>query len=130
VFAEANLKARQQTRFWEGEMDRRQQRNRSGKVPDRLPEDNQILGGLKCLLEHLTETQYSDGSERQTSTLLLFVEDGLWKARLADRAAGEQLWLSGATLGQLMDTLEDALTTGNADWRPLQGQPGQQRTRR
>lgn len=72
------------------------------------------------LFEYLTSTTFGDGSERETSTLLLFASGGVWKGCLNDRAEGQALWVSGASVGDVLEALERALDTTSPDWRRTQ----------
>ncbi len=73
------------------------------------------------LFEHLSDTTFDDGSERETSTVLLFVDGGQWKACLHDRQEGLSLWVSGATYGDVMSALEADLAAGGGSWRSDRG---------
>jgi hypothetical protein len=70
-----------------------------------------------ALWEYLTSTKYPDGGARQTSTLLLFVEDGVWKACLKDRDTGRSLWIASGSPTEAMTDLELTLAAGDAEWR-------------
>ena len=78
------------------------------------------------VLEYLTLTTFSDGSEREVATLLVFSEEGLWKACLNDRAEGCSLWATGSTLFEALGAMDAMLTQGTASWR----RSGQARKRR
>lgn len=69
------------------------------------------------LAEYLSVTAWDDGSPRETSTLLVFVEEGVWKGCIHDRAAGRSAWLSGAAPVALLGRLEDALRDETVEWR-------------
>lgn len=71
------------------------------------------------LFEHLAALQYEgeEGGSRQTSTLLLFAQDGVWKCFLRDRDAGEFLPLSFPSFEGLLDALEAALGEEVSVWR-------------
>lgn len=71
------------------------------------------------LVEHLTATAY-DGEAagtRATSTLLIFAQDGTWRAVLRDRQAGRCLWVSCLGAEELLQVLENALGDPGAIWR-------------
>lgn len=70
-----------------------------------------------ALWEYLTVDVFEDGTERQTSTLLLFAERGLIKGCLKDRSVNRALWASAATVTGLLEVLEEALSTESGDWR-------------
>lgn len=69
------------------------------------------------LMEYLTAMTFADGSERQTSTLLVFAAEGLWKVCLNDRAEEQALWASGPDVASALDALERMLDTEAPDWR-------------
>jgi hypothetical protein len=69
------------------------------------------------VLEYLSSTRWDDGSERQTSTVLVFCEEGRWKACLNDRAMDRTAFVSGNTPEGLLTNLEAALADGTVDWR-------------
>jgi len=58
-----------------------------------------------------------DGKERSPSSLVIFTEEGLWKACLSEKDANLQLWRTGETVAKLLGAIEKALAGGNADWR-------------
>jgi len=70
-----------------------------------------------ALSEHLTATTYPDGGQRTTSTLLLFFDDGVWKACLKDRDQGRSLWHSTDSPGAILDELEALLQGEDQEWR-------------
>lgn len=67
--------------------------------------------------EHLSETAWPSGKPRVTSTLLVFVEDGLVKLCLRDRATGRVGWVSGRTLTDALNSLETSLASDSLEWR-------------
>lgn len=73
------------------------------------------------LTEFLTATRWEDGSERQTSTLMVLWEDGRWKGCLHDRAEERSGWISSRTWGDLLAALETALVEEDLDWRRRKG---------
>lgn len=62
-----------------------------------------------------------EGSARETSTLLVFCEDGRFKGCLHDREGSQVLFRSGVTFLGLLEALEACLTDGSADWREKKG---------
>lgn len=65
----------------------------------------------------LTATQDDEGKLRQTCTMTIVCESGLWKAGLRERDRSMSLWRSSKTLEGVYGALEEALTGGEADWR-------------
>jgi len=85
------------------------------------------------LWSYLTQMKWEDGSPRQTSSLLIFADDGVLKAMLRDREVGLCLWVAGATVQGLWDALEGALTDPRADWRAdrkFEGDPAKRQRRK
>jgi len=73
------------------------------------------------LAEHLTETKWSDGAVRQTSTLTVFIEGELWKVALNDREGSCSLYKSGDSLVHALESLEKALSSPEPEWRAWTG---------
>lgn len=88
----------------------------AGGVPTAFA-DHQMAKVCPALLEYLVEDRWEDGSARERATLLLFVEDGWWKACLNDRASQRALWASASTLQGVLGTLEECLQQGTGEWR-------------
>lgn len=74
-----------------------------------------------ALGEFLTETKYPDGKSRETSTITVFVQDGMVKVCLNDRDQGRVLFRAGEDVVTALQALEDALTGDDADWRAAAG---------
>lgn len=80
------------------------------------------------LFSYLTEERWDDGSPRETSTLLLFVEHGILKVCLNDRAVGRTCFLSCASFDAALEALEHGLASDTLPWRAkVQGRPGKRR---
>lgn len=76
-----------------------------------------LLGPYPAIWEYLSETAWESGKTRETSTLLIFIEDGLVKCCLRDRAAGRTTWSSGEVLEDVLAGLNMVLEKGTAEWR-------------
>lgn len=72
---------------------------------------------LPAVYEYLTLAKMPDGNERQVATLIVFIEDGRWKVCLSDRETDRTLWMSGDTLEDCLLSLDQAIQTGDANWR-------------
>jgi len=81
-----------------------------------------------ALFEYLTLRQYPDGSNRQTASLSVFHEDGLWKACLNERDTGLVLFVAEERHSDLLDALELLLQEDRPPWRPSKSK-GQNRGR-
>jgi len=72
---------------------------------------------VPTLYDYLGQTAWPDGTVRQTSSLLLFQQDGMFKGMLKDTECGLCLWIAGKSLTGLLASLEAALNDPNAEWR-------------
>lgn len=107
-----------------------------GRFAGALPPGDVIIGGgganddsfgEQCPLLHLflTAVKDDDGKPRRTSTLMIFAEDGRFKAVLHERQHKLSLWREGETVKGCLDGLESALAGGKAEWRKdKQGRSG------
>jgi hypothetical protein len=73
------------------------------------------------LSEYVSSAVWEDGTPRETSTLLMFFEEGLFKMCLTDRALQRSLWSSGEEPADCWATLEVLLTEGRGEWRKSKG---------
>jgi hypothetical protein len=83
--------------------------------------DQDFAAEYPAISEFLTLAKV-DGQARETSTLLILFEDGLFKAMLNDRENRQTLWVSSETHADLLTTLEVTLTTEPVRWRPSRDQ--------
>lgn len=91
--------------------------SKSGPSSGRQAEDKFIEGLFPTLWEYLSADAWPDGSERETSTVTMFVEQGMVKVCLSDRANDRSAWSSGETLEEAVLSLEGALAADRTDWR-------------
>jgi len=85
--------------------------------------DGEITGLLRpfpAIAEYMSAAKDSDGKARETATLLVFCEEGRWKARFLDRQSGECLWQAATTFQALLEGLEEHLESGTGEWQPVQ----------
>jgi len=64
------------------------------------------------------------GKSRKTGTMLLFLEDGKWKACINDRDGGFYCFLSSDSFWGLLDASEASLKEGGCEWRLSKGGKG------
>jgi len=79
--------------------------------------DPQWAKSLPALTEYLTATKYDGGQGRVTSTLLLFLENGVLRLCLNDRDNNRSTFMSGETVDMALHALDAALSSDTADWR-------------
>lgn len=70
-----------------------------------------------AVVEYLTAVCYPDGSNRERSTISVFIEDGVVKVCLSDRDQARTLWRSGVSVEDALMALESCVVDGTADWR-------------
>ncbi len=85
-------------------------------TPDRPANDPELEGSRPKLYMWLTETKIGD-QDRQTGSLTIFVEDGLFKAWVNDRWMHQYAVKSARTLDSLLDEIETSFNDGSIDWR-------------
>lgn len=84
-------------------------------------------GEYPLLAAHMGDPIYDDGTPRLTSTLLIFAEQGLWKACLSCRDTEEVAFVSASCVRDLLLKLEDGLEADELDWREKKGQDKRRR---
>lgn len=72
---------------------------------------------LVNLCEWLSAVKWEDGTSRSTGTVMLFAEDGRWKAWLHDRDGSLGCFVSAATLEELLPALDKVVGSAGGDWR-------------
>jgi hypothetical protein len=70
-----------------------------------------------AIAEELTLAEWAPNENRVTSTLLLFVEDGLWKACLHDRDSAKSCFVTGVSWSDLLAHVEQGLRDADLEWR-------------
>jgi len=86
-----------------------------GKSP--APSDKEFARKYPAIWEFVSLTQNTDGTTRETSSLLYFIADGCWKVRLFEREQNLTLWAAGETQEEATEALEAMLQSGTAQWR-------------
>lgn len=84
-----------------------------------------------AIVEWTTSTEFPEGGERQTATVMILSEDGVYKCCLNDRQNSRSLWVSGPSLLDALDALEAILRAGTGEWRaytPFKGKKPQKRS--
>lgn len=69
------------------------------------------------LASWLAEPVWDDGTVRQTGTLTVFVQEGILKACMNDRAMDRSCFISAPTMEALYDAMEAGLENDNHEWR-------------
>lgn len=76
------------------------------------------------LIEWLEAETWADGTKRERSSIIVFVQDGEWRAGLLDKNTQQNLWVTSGDLQGLFKALETRLGDPAADWRPGRVQKG------
>lgn len=85
--------------------------------PNAPPADAEFTSRCPALAEYLSARSYPDGTQRQTSSLTVFVEDGCFKAVLNDRDQEQALFVSERRFSDLFEALEILLQSDDVPWR-------------
>ena len=84
---------------------------------DKAALDEVLLGWLPSVHEWLTEKSWSDGKKRETTTLMVVVEDGRWKCWVHDRDGKRSAWVTADAWEALWEVLERRLKAEDLEWR-------------
>ena len=79
--------------------------------------DPGLVQSAPILYELMTAIPVVNGKARQTATLTIVAEDGVWKGGVRDRDHSLSLWVSAESLGGVVDALERALEATPVAWR-------------
>lgn len=88
-----------------------------GKGQDKRIEDKDLLKEAPTLAAYLQEDAWPDGEARQRSTMVVFVEEGTFKACLSEKDAGMSLWAASGSFWGILEAMEARLTEDRPDWR-------------
>jgi hypothetical protein len=69
------------------------------------------------LLEFLTRLSWDEGEKRKTGTVMLLAENGVWKAWVHDRDGKRAAWVSGGSLLDLVDAVDQGLANDSLTWK-------------
>jgi hypothetical protein len=89
--------------------------------------DRNFAERYPALAGWLGESLDEQGLQRATGTLLVFAEGGQIKCCLKDRETNAVAFLTAGTWAQLLDGAEEALSSGDADWRAARDKPPSRR---
>jgi hypothetical protein len=83
--------------------------------------DKEFAKDHPAICEFMTLRKDDSGTIRKTSSLLIFCEDGQWKACLSEREEELTLWASADSLAGLLEALEATLQSPTPQWRTSSG---------
>jgi hypothetical protein len=83
--------------------------------------DEEFAAEYPTITEYLTTTSWDDGTARKPSTISLFVEQGVVKLALNDRAYERTLFVSGESLRSALVTMDAALAAASIPWVAWKG---------
>ncbi len=81
------------------------------------PSDDTLAQLAPALLEWMTAVVWDDGKARQTGTVLVMTEGGVWKAWMHDRDAKVSSWVTGKDLVEVLTRMDLQLQNGQGEWR-------------
>lgn len=100
-----------------------------GAVEEVRFEDDRFAQGYPLLWSFLSQSLWGPDDPRETGSLLLFRQDGVFKAMLRDPNDSTCLWVAGRTLSGVFDAAEGSLGDPGADWRMDRKKQGDQAKR-
>ena len=74
-----------------------------------------------ALWEYLSLSVHRDGTERHTSSLTIFCDEGVLKCCMSDKDSHEVAFWSADSWEELLVALEEDLSAGQGDWRASKG---------
>lgn len=75
-----------------------------------------------ALWEHLTATQYPDGSVRETSSIIIVADHQGWRGCLSDKDNGRTMWKTASSVEELLLVLEEGAASDDPTaWRQSAG---------
>jgi hypothetical protein len=86
-------------------------------------EDPEFLNNYPSVYAYLTQTEYNDGTARVTATITLYVDSRCLTLILNDRENNRSVFINGSSLYGAFTALDEALTSGSADWRSKKSSP-------
>lgn len=72
---------------------------------------------LPSVWEFATDTLWDDGSARALPTFLFFIEAGVWKLCVSDKALERVTFISGFTPDACLESFQLRLETDSVEWR-------------
>ena len=87
-------------------------------------EDNEFSTNYPTIFEYLTLNSWGPGQPRSTSTIMLFVDNGVLKLCINDRDNQRSAFFTGTTLSAALVACENALSGETADWRSKSSRNG------
>lgn len=92
-------------------------------------EDDSFGQQYPLLWAFFSQTEWGPDDPRETGSMLLFRQDGMYKVMLRDPNDGTCLWVAARTLSGVFDAGEASLGDPGADWRMDRRKPGDQAKR-
>lgn len=69
------------------------------------------------LWQFLTDSSWSNGEARETGSILIFLQEGMWKAMVKDKDSGMIAFVTKNTFKTLLEAIERGLVDEKLDWR-------------
>lgn len=83
-------------------------------LKDALPDDPEFPKSYRFLWAWLTWTDVSDEKVKERATLICKIQDGAWSLAITDASMAASLAVSGRTLQECLQALDDRLGKGEA----------------
>lgn len=89
----------------------------NGTGKETPPEDSEFSKKFPTLFAFLTETAWEGGDSREPGSVLIFTQEGSWKAMIKDKDSGQIAFVTKGTHKTLLEALERGLAEDKLDWR-------------
>lgn len=86
--------------------------------------DRGLESEFPTLYEYLTSRNWADGSARLTTTLLIFVDNGVLRVCVNDRDNNRSAFVTATTLAAALASIETRLCGETMEWRFKAGNAG------
>lgn len=97
-------------------LQRRAEATRNGTF-DVERDDLEFYQRFPAVAEYLCHSRWENGEKRETTTFMVFFEDGVFKCWIHDRALKQSAFVQGRTMQELVVSLEDSLAHDLCVWR-------------
>jgi len=89
----------------------------AGSGPDAMVADPVFSKKYPTLWAYMSQTKWEDGTDRLPAGIMVFLQDGIFKARFTENETGKLLWIAAPSIFGVLEALEMALNVPQPDWR-------------
>lgn len=89
----------------------------NGTGTESAPADQEFAKKYPTLFAFLSDARWSSGEARETGSVLIFCQDGQFKAMVKDKDSGYIAFVTKGTFKTLLEAIERGLVEEKLDWR-------------